>query len=77
MTCQHCKFWEEEKKSYASFAFGKCKRIKMYDDATTWDSEGRRVLLSKDELAWVQDASDYYAVLNTAPDFDCILMEKK
>ena len=80
-TCKTCEFWKDTDGDYpkGSIELGKCKRVKMFWDCTEWEDipdhwECRRVLTeeAKDELAFVQDGSDYSAELITRPDFGCV-----
>ena len=51
----------------------------MFWDATEWNSDGDRVLIEKykNTRAFVQDGSDYNAVLLTKADFGCTQHEPK
>lgn len=74
-TCKTCKYWEKHSTEHTDFIIGDCNKIKTYWDSTEWNYSytGRtRAEEAKNDLAFVQDGSDYYAVLLTLPDFGCV-----
>ena len=77
MTCSTCLHWEEYKDSVTSFPFGRCHRMKMYDEVAHWNDKGERELKDPTTLAWVEDGSSYFAAFYTLPTFSCCLGELK
>lgn len=84
MRCADCKHWEgpDESQSYGNrdFGLGECNRAKMFWDATEWSGEEGnydRIELDPSSLMYVQDGSDYSAVLLTKPNFFCAHFEGK
>lgn len=75
MRCDGCKFWDlKSGREYADV--GECTKAKPLWDCTEWrdvDDDYRRVMLPEFENAkmFVQDGSDYRAILLTKPDFFC------
>lgn len=77
--CKNCKHWEESKfYNLKGIIFGDCNKVEMFWGCTKWDNEGGRILKEeyKDDKAFVQDGSDYTAVLITKEDFGCNQFEK-
>lgn len=76
-TCETCANWSpagEWEKGYG-FGLGRCSAALMLFNVTEWseDGESRKFIDEhKDKKAFVQDASDYVALLLTKPDFGCI-----
>lgn len=80
MKCKKCKFWNKETDfSYpANFDFGKCERVMLFWDATKWNKDYKKIVLTKEaenNLAFVQDGSDYMAELITIGNFGCVQFE--
>ena len=79
--CKTCKHWEKPEGNYGEVpGTGKCKAAVQFWDSTEWVPDGgygERKLKPEYEgrLAFVQDGSDYYAVLKTMPDFGCVQHE--
>lgn len=74
--CSTCQFWRPPTDGTGSdFGLGRCKAAPMFWDATDWDEECNRRLLPEyaETKAFVQDGSDYRAVLLTKPDFGCVM----
>ena len=74
MKCKDCKHWEREylRDKWAdnpTHEVKKCNKVKMFWDSTDWDREGDRRIFLNDDLAFVQDGSDYHAELLTKADF--------
>ena len=74
--CKTCKHWEKPRNDYGEVpGTGTCNAIPQLWDASEWDDDGEsRVLKTKhaDRLAFLQDGSDYLAMLKTLPDFGCV-----
>lgn len=78
--CKNCKFWNKNEHE-RTLDLGKCKRAKLLWDVTEWSEdldensggEYSRVLKQefKDEKHFVNDGSDYHAILLTKEDFGC------
>lgn len=73
-TCSTCVHWRRS--DYDSWLedIRACGNIPMFWDATEWMKNGHgRQLKSeyKNVKAFVQDGSDYHAILLTQPDFCC------
>jgi hypothetical protein len=82
MRCEQCKHWDvKEGKEYAG-GLGQCQRAHAFWDRSEWrddeSGEYRRFLLPEaaDDKMFVQDGSDYRAVLLTKPDFFCAHYER-
>jgi len=77
--CKTCKYWERSKSSCGEIpGIGKCRAVVMVWSATEWsDTKDSRVLKLEHaaKLAFVRDGSDYYAELQTLPDFGCVQHE--
>ena len=84
--CKGCKHWREggDEEFTKLVGAGTCSRVKQFWDSTEWqrvdDEEGltdevRRVAKATEDLAFVQDGSDYSATLITLPDFGCVMFE--
>lgn len=82
MKCKDCKHWEREylRDKWAdnpTQEVKKCNKVKMFWDSTDWDKEGDRRIFLNDDLAFVQDGSDYHAELLTKSEFGCVMWEAK
>ena len=66
--CKDCKHWRQDHNwfSYSLDGFGVCGKIEHCE-------RGEKVK----ELAAVNDAEDYHAVLITLPEFGCVMAEEK
>ena len=80
--CKDCKYWSKTHHSEV-YDIHKCDKALMLWDSTKWaedDETGEfsRVYIeeAKDNLMFVQDASDYRANLFTKADFFCAHGEK-
>lgn len=77
--CATCKHWQDGG-SYGKTAkvLGKCRIVPLEYDCHEWSEGGKNVL--KPEFAhlkaFTKDASDYSAILMTAPDFGCVQYEE-
>ncbi len=78
--CKTCEYFnsEEDKHLYLSDHLGSCERAKHFWNATEWktlDNDGYPQFVLKEEnkndLAFVQDGSDYKAWLITNENFYC------
>lgn len=75
--CKTCAHWEPCNKGNVghSQGVGRCNATPMFWDCTEW-GEGGDGRVFKAEFAnckaFVQDGSDYSAVLLTLPDFGCV-----
>ena len=73
--CKDCKYWKTKGQiSLDEKQIGRCKRVKMFWDCTTWASDGESQTLTeeaKNNNAFIQDGSNYYAELLTFPEFGC------
>lgn len=86
-TCNNCTHWKEggEGDYRTLIGAGKCKRVGQFWDSTEWSSVENedfgvdviRAVKSTDDLAFVQDGSDYHADLITLPLFGCAMFEDK
>ena len=79
-TCKTCKYWKQDNTEHLDFVIGDCQKIQRFWDATEWnhDYTGRtRTEENKNDLAFVQDGSDYYAILKPTPDFGCVMYCEK
>ncbi|MGH8614213.1 MAG: hypothetical protein ACREYF_19825 [Gammaproteobacteria bacterium] len=79
-TCKTCRHFNDadEYENWKRFELGKCNRVPMFWDATQWSKDaGARELKPEfvGTTAFVQDGSDYMAVLIVAPTFGCLLHE--
>ena len=75
MRCDQCKFWNLSDEMGSDLGLGVCGATRQYWDSTEWaaDGGGRKFTgAAKGILAFTQDASDYHAVLLTAPSFGCV-----
>jgi len=73
-TCETCQHWKKQEGLYNSHV-GRCHAVYQYCDVTEWDEWGKeRTLLPKHDkhLMFVKDASDYFAMLLTRPNFGCV-----
>lgn len=85
MRCEDCKYWANSKDEHDAsdvkgIELGRCKRVKMFWDATDWDWDAdNRVLMDgyENDKAFLQDGSDYRADLITAKEFGCVQFERK
>lgn len=77
--CKTCKHWDNPEGEYGEVpGVGKCKAVVQFWNATEWNDDGDKRSLKPEytgKLAFVQDKSDYYAELNTLPDFGCVQHE--
>ena len=74
-TCKTCKYWKKVDTKHLDFVIGDCDKIETFWNSTKWNEDyiGRtRTERNKNDLAFVQDGSDYYAVLKTTPDYGCV-----
>lgn len=76
MNCKNCKHWKkaQQYETGHSLGLGSCENVPMFWESTEWSPEGRTRQFKeedKDKRAFVQDGSDYVAVLLTLPDFGC------
>ena len=81
-TCKTCKHWERygEDNYRLMPGAGHCKAVPRGWSATDWDPDyNQRVILPEFAhcKAFVQDGSDYWAQLQTLPDFGCVMHEDK
>lgn len=67
--CKTCKYWKQKDETQK---FAPCDRVPMGPFDRDYESEDIH-----DELAFVEDGSDYYAKFITAADFGCVLHEVK
>lgn len=78
--CETCKHWEKPTSGFGEVpGVGKCGAVAQYWRVSEWDEEGETRTLKPeyaDKLAFVQDASDYYAALKTLPYFGCVQHEE-
>ena len=86
--CKNCKFWEITK-SYpiSEKLIGQCNKVNMFWDSTEWievssnniDDSFVRSLKEeyKNDMAFVQDGSDYMATFLTLDIFGCNQFEEK
>lgn len=75
-TCKTCVFWSYEPDDIV----GSCGAFKMFWDCAEWTKGGDRLVLKekyKDQLAFLQDGSDYKAHLLTVGDFGCVRHQEK
>ncbi len=74
--CKTCRHWAKPKSEYGEVpGSGNCEAIPQLWDASEWDENGSgRVPKAQyaDKRAFLQDGSDYMAVLKTLPDFGCV-----
>lgn len=78
MRCGTCKYWSDVT-SYVLPSVRMCDKAKMLFDSREWTEEvdkdglpGVRIKKEcEDLMMFVQDGSDYYAVLYTKEDFYC------
>ena len=75
--CDRCVSWDHENKHFSPQAgmadVRKCLRAAMFWDATTWNEDYERVARPehRDDQMFVQDGSDYSAMLLTRAAFSC------
>ena len=77
-TCKNCKFWDKREHDRV-LNLGRCTRAQMIWEVTEWsedlheNTEYSRVLKEefKDEKHFVNDGSDYKAILLTKENFGC------
>lgn len=80
ITCQTCKFWNQNTDNKTMFEFGYCKKVVMFWDGTDWEEKNgdySRNRTNPEQKFFVQDGSDYSATLITTPDFGCNQAEQK
>lgn len=78
-SCKNCKFWKQKRDAYDDSqafqaGFGECEKALMLDRIIGYDEEKDCFGVMpehKDEKMCVMDASSYFAVLYTKPDFLC------
>lgn len=90
--CGKCKHWDKgcdsESTSYywqqKSMGLGVCTKVHQFWNATEWSNDedaedDTRIPKEKHkcDLAFVQDGSDYWALLLTKPEFGCVQFEEK
>lgn len=78
--CNTCKYWQKPENDYGEVpGTGNCQAVPQFWEVTEW-SEDCDTRVFKPEyagsLAFVQDGSDYRAVLKTLPDFGCVQHKK-
>lgn len=79
--CKTCKHWRVIEAGWTSTPrhdIGDCGRVLLFWDATEWREESDFRELKPEnanDLAFVQDGSDYMASLLTRPEFGCIQHE--
>lgn len=78
-TCKTCEFWKGTDGDYPRMPVQvrKCKKVKMFWDSTELDDnedDPQLIFIDQgiEDLAFVQDASDYKAELITKADFGCV-----
>lgn len=75
-TCNTCRFWSDKiYDTVNGVELRKCTNVPMFWNATEWNDDGDgRTFTDKhaDKLAFVQDGSDYSAVLITRGNFGCV-----
>lgn len=87
MRCDECKFWDRSNLEVwegVELGFGACKGVRerweIQDEASP-KRAGEYALVRQTALkaarAYVEDGSEYHAVLITAPDFFCALHEPR
>lgn len=82
MRCDECKYWNLVENKYSSNPeeIKLCNKPVALWDATQWEKpfEGKRKFKEefKDLKMYVQDGSDYRAMLYTTADFFCYHFEK-
>lgn len=82
MKCKDCKHWATEElidkwSDNPTREVKKCRKVKMFWDSTDWDYKGKKRTFLNDDLAFVQDGSDYHAELLTKAEFGCVMWEAK
>lgn len=77
--CKTCKHWQKPETDYGEVpGTGACKAVPQFWDVTEWSEDFDKRTLKPEyagRLAFVQDGSDYHAVLKTLPDFGCVQHE--
>ena len=77
--CKTCKHWVPPETEYGEVpGTGRCKKVPQYWSVTEWDEEYEHRILKQKYIgvtAFVQDGSDYSAILKTLPDFGCVMHE--
>ncbi len=75
MRCDECRHWDADDtyNRVKGSVVRKCGKVTMFWDSTEWDEDCDRVFKDEyaDQKAFVQDASDYSALLLTRADFFC------
>ena len=81
INCSDCKYWTTKTdSSYPEHLhLGKCLKVKLFGNCIDWDDKGNVTLVdeAKEDIAFVQDASDYRSELVTMGNFGCVEGEKK
>lgn len=77
--CDRCKHWDTEANYYGK-QLGRCTRAHPFWDRSEWidGEDGTRRELTADaagDMMFVQDASDYHAILLTMSHFFCAHFE--
>lgn len=79
--CKSCRHWNQPRTQYGEVpGSGDCQAIPQLWDASEWADDGvARTLKPKysDRMAFLQDGSDYMALLKTMPEFGCVHHEQK
>ena len=88
--CRFCLYWadidgdrwiDDTEKDHDPYKdFRKCGKIKHLYYCKEWNAEytGEQIIdENQTNLAFVEDASGYYAALLTAPDFGCVHFQKR
>jgi hypothetical protein len=80
MKCADCRHWDGDTGQWREIDdIGTCGATPQLWDATEWSEKAERVIQTKhaDALAFVQDGSDYRAVLYTKSKFFCAMFKAK
>ena len=79
MRCADCKHWDADN-GYHHVEGGRisvCNKMPLFWNSTDWVDGGRALLPGYEkQLAFVQDGSDYNAILLTKADFFCAHFEE-
>lgn len=78
-TCATCKHWGDYSDYPSSIKVGKCNKVQNYWESVKLkeiDDDYVRILINKDNKAFVQDADGYSAYLLTVAEFGCVQHEK-
>lgn len=77
--CATCKYMTGPGYGWDGADLYKCARVHLPYDCHEWTDEGQRVRKPEyaNDLAFVQDASDYSAMLLMTPEFGCVMHEEK